>query len=134
MVWTGPGHASGDVPVVVPAPGQVDVPLQINREQPVPDAAPAFYDQARGYPVSVTYARLPLTNVRLALLEADGATPVPGRLFTPETPVAQSAPGNGGSAFFVPDRPLRAGRTLWALFTARRDGRPVRYAWSFRTR
>ena len=134
VVWTGPGRAVGGTPVAVPGPGAKDVPLTVSAENPVPDANPSFYARPRGYPISMTYAPVPFEDVRLALLEGDGATPVAGRLFTPQKPVARSSPTNGGSAYFVPDQPLRSGRTYWALFTARRDGRPIRHAWSFRTR
>lgn len=132
VIWTGPGVADGPAPVLVPAPGDRHVPRRGSPEWPPLDRHPTAYENAVGYPVSVTYAPLPYEGVRLELFLMDDATAVPGYAFTPAQPVSDRFRRNAGSAFFLPSAPLTRGAWHWAVFTASLEGEPVRFAWTFK--
>jgi hypothetical protein len=134
VIWTGMGVSSDrGVPIPVPAPGREDVPLRASGEWPAPEAEPLAYERPRGYPITVTMRPLVLERASLALFAADGATSVPGSLFTPERPIA--GVHGQGSVFFLPAEPLWPKERYWAVFTAEDgEGREVRRVWTFTTR
>jgi len=134
LVWGEvPALAPSATPVVVPAPGAVGVPLRIGGEHPPPDEPLGYYDAPHGYPVSATYGGLGLEQIVLRLYFAGGATPLPGRQWSVEKPIARSHASNEASAFFVPEEPLSRATTYEAELTAVSAGRPLRWVWSFRT-
>lgn len=122
-------------PIVVPAPGQVDVPLVVEPEQPAPESEPDLYSAPRGYPISVTFGARPLRGVDLQLFRIKGKkdVPVPGSLFTPEAPVHSTRPLNAGTAFFLSKKPLPPETRFRAVFHAKEDGQPLSLTWTFTT-
>lgn len=135
VIWGADGGARADgTPLVVPAPGQADVPLRGSGEIPPPDDPPGWYDRPRGFPVSALLAGRALSHVKLQLFEGTSPTPVAGRLWTPEAPIAQVHGGNDGAAFFMADVPLTAKTAYTAELTAEEGDQRRVWAWSFRTR
>jgi hypothetical protein len=125
-----PGNL-GEV-VVVPAPGQRKVPTRIRAERPNVEDDPAFYQRERGYPISVTWGTLRITQSSLQLFDARGKA-VPGRCFTPDKAIHSSRPANGYSAFFVADQPLQSGTNYTVEFRANVRDTPLRWVWTFAT-
>jgi len=119
--------------VLVPAPGQQNVPLLIQSERPPVEAKPDFYATARGYPMSVTFGSLPISAPAMRLWTARGQA-VSGDTFSPEHPIHSSRPVNEQSLFFVADEPLKGGTDYVAEFTAKHDKEDVRLRWTFRTK
>jgi hypothetical protein len=118
--------------VVVPAPGQRNVPSRIKTERPNVEDDPSFYRRARGYPISVTWGSLGVTQSSLQLFDGRGKR-VSGRCFTPEKAVHSTRPSNGSSAFFVTDQPLQSSTDYTVEFTATERGKPIRWRWTFAT-
>lgn len=134
LLWGGwPSALDNDGPVVVPAPGQTGVPTRGAGEWPPPDAPADFYKAPRGYPISVTLQPLDLRMPTLRLFAADGVTAIPGRVWSPDEPIAASHRSNGGSIFLMPLEPLQRGQAYWVVFEAQRAGQPVRHVWTFTT-
>jgi hypothetical protein len=134
-IWGEGGTIRADgTPLVTPAPGQADVPLRGSGEEPPPDDPPDYYGRPHGFPISAMLAGSPFVKARLALYEADGVTPVAGRLWTPEAPISTHIPGNDGAAFFMPESPLAPKSAYVVDLTAEQGGKPVRWVWTFRTR
>jgi hypothetical protein len=131
--------ASRGFPVVIPGPGQSDVPLNCEEEMPKPARDPAFYTKARGFPVSVTWSGLaagPVAKRRIDLLPEGSAKPLTGTLFSAESPYHPDY-RNGfpdDSAIFVPDLPLASGTTYVARFRADGAAGPIDLSWRFRTK
>ncbi len=134
LVWGDtPQVGPSGTPIVVPAPGAVGVPLRIGGEHPAPDQPPGYYAAPHGYPVSATYGGLALQQVALKLYFAGGSTPLPGRQWSVETPIAASHASNESSVFFAAEEPLSRATVYEAELTAVSAGRPLRWVWSFRT-
>jgi hypothetical protein len=134
-IWGSDGGARPDgTPLVVPAPGQVDVATRGAGEVPAPDDPPGWYDRPRGFPITALVGGRALTRARLTLYEGSSATPVPGRLWSPEAPITKTQPGNDGALFFMADVPLSPKTAYTAELTADERGAPVAWAWTFRTR
>jgi cysteine-rich secretory family protein len=119
--------------VVVPAPGTIDLPLTIHCERPTVERDPDFYRVPRGFPVSVTFGKLNMKDIRLSLFEARKKIPLAGELFTPERPIHSTRPSNARSAFFAALVPLGRKTEYWARFEATLDGKSVLLVWSFKT-
>lgn len=119
--------------VVVPGPGSKDVPLSIRRERPTVEQDPSFYDRERGYPVSVTFGFLQITDYKLRLFDERSAE-VLGTVFSPKSPVHSTRPWNAGSCVFVANEPLMSNVVYRVEFTARHDDRLISWHWSFTTR
>ena len=119
--------------VAVPAPGSTGVPLLVGGERPPVERDPAFYDRARGYPISVSFGRAGCTKARIRLFDARGKE-VAGTLFSPDSPIHSTRPENGNSAFFVADAPLSGGTKYEAEFTCDHPHGAVNWRWTFATR
>lgn len=98
--------------VLVPGPGQADVPLTLLPEVPVPEPQRDLYAQPRGYAVSVSFLPGGAPPPRLVLRVADRPAPLPCRLFTPAAPLHPDFAHNYATAFLVPEEPL-APRTTY---------------------
>jgi hypothetical protein len=134
-IWGSDGGARTDgTPLVVPAPGQVDVALRGSGEIPPPDDPPGWYDRPRGFPITALVGGRGLTRARLTLYEGGSSTPVPGRLWSPETPITKAQGGNDGGVFFMADVPLSPKSAYTAELTGEAGGKPVIWVWTFRTR
>jgi hypothetical protein len=118
--------------VVVPAPGQRRVRTTARDERPPVEAIPSFYDTERGYPISVTFGKLPLRATKLRLLDAKGNA-IAGECFTPERPIHSSRPSNGATAFFIARAPLASDAEYTVEFAAEHAGAPLVWRWTFRT-
>ncbi|MBI3847426.1 MAG: hypothetical protein HY292_22570 [Planctomycetes bacterium] len=134
VMWTG-WESTADVggPIVVPGPGERGVPLICTPEIPPVENPADFYSKPRGYPVSVTFAEMPLTQLSLKLFDDRGAASVRGTCFTPALPIHSTRPQNARSAFFVADEPLRRAHAYVAVFTAKEGDRAIRLVWGFTT-
>lgn len=119
--------------VAVPAPGSTGVPLLVGGERPPVERDPAFYDRARGYPISVSFGRAGCTKARIRLFDARGKE-VAGTLFSPDSPIHSTRPENGNSAFFVADDPLAGGAKYEAEFVCEHPDGAVHWRWTFTTR
>ncbi|MCB9889149.1 MAG: hypothetical protein H6836_06185 [Planctomycetes bacterium] len=121
--------------VVIPAPGQRDVPHVCRSERPPVERDPAFYQRTRGYPISVSFGKVPLTKISIDLYKTSRRrdTPVRGTLFSPEAPIHSSRQDNARSAFFVADGPLERKTTYRVRFRAQLEGKPFELAWEFST-
>ena len=123
--------------VLVPAPGQRGVPRLLKRETPPSDTEPTLYDQARGYPISVSTrsGMRSVKDVRIELHAVDRPQAlVAGFLFSPRHPYSSRFPGNKSSVHFVATRPLRSKTTYCVRFTTRRNEIPLEVVWTFTTR
>lgn len=118
--------------VAVPAPGSTGVPLLVGGERPPVERDPAFYDRARGYPISVSFGRTGCAKARIRLFDARGKE-VAGTLFSPDSPIHSTRPENGNSAFFVADAPLAGGEKYEAEFACEHPDGAVLWRWSFTT-
>lgn len=125
--------ASLDRVIVVPAPGATDVSAIIKREVPGVERDPAFYDRDRGYPISVTFGKLPFSGARIRLFDARGVE-LPGVCFSRESPIHSTRPTNADSCFFVADKALESKSRFEVEFTGRHQDRDVTWRWSFSTR
>ena len=133
VVWTSSASRPDTFPILVPAPGQHDVPLRIVEERPSPEGRPGYYRTPRGYPVSVGFLPRGAKNVRLRLRHVADDDAVEGDLFTPESPVHSAFPDNLGTAFFTASHPLRPGSVYEATYTADHREGAVRFTWRFET-
>jgi hypothetical protein len=127
-------------PILVPGPGQTDVPLGCEPEIPVPDRDPQYYATKRGAPVAVSWLRLggkfaELQHLRLELFAEGRGEPLPGTLWSKEN--RYKADFAGGfpeeSAIFCAETTLAPATPYVARFRA--DGRegPVEIVWQFTT-
>lgn len=130
-----PRITTADELLVVPAPGQRDVPHEVNGERPAVEADAQFYQRARGYPISVSYGSLALRGIDIEL-SVDGRRPKPvaGTVFSHEKPIHSTRASNGHTAFFVADQPLDRGTSYRVVFRATLDGEPFVRTWTFETR
>ena len=133
VLWASGKTACNTFPILVPAPGQRDVPLQIVEELPSPEGHSGYYDTSRGYPVSVSFLPGSARNVRLRLRHVADDEAVEGDLFTPESPVHSTFADNFDTAFFTASHPLRPGTVYEATYTADHAGEAVRFTWRFET-
>jgi hypothetical protein len=93
-------------PVLVPAPGQTDVPLTLLPEVPTPDRREDLYARPRGYPVSVSFLPGDAGPARLTLRLVARKDPVASIEFTPTAPVHRAFAHNYATAFLVTEEPL----------------------------
>jgi hypothetical protein len=127
-------------PLLVPGPGQEDVPILCETEQPTPDRDANFYGAPRGYPISVVWSRVwdDLHSARIEVFLAGpggAADPVAGEEFTPERPyTAKGRTIETAAATFVAGKPLERRRTYVVRFRGERTNRPVELSWSFTTK
>jgi len=126
------------MPICFPAAGSRGSATFCAREAPGVKDDPNFYNTQRGLDVSVTYGKLPLSNIKLELfLEAKGGLrSVPGRQFSHERPVnADFDPKNSSTAFFVADQMLKTATWYMAAFRADlADSKvPFELVWWFET-
>ena len=140
-LWGGDLDSSGrDTPVLVPGPGQEDVPLLCEPEQPPPDRDTTFYGVPRGYPVAAVWGGVwddvHSARIELFTVGAGGAIdPVEGEQYVPERPyTGKGRAMETGSATFVASKALEHHRTYVARFRADRAGGPVDLTWSFTTK
>lgn len=121
--------------VMVPGPGQSNVPRRARRDSPTPASVPDFYQRERGWPISVatSYQYGQLTDVSLRLFDAKG-NEVGGY------PITMGDAGFGDPGFqahylFAADAPLAAQSRYRAEFSAKlKDGgRQLHYSWVFET-
>jgi hypothetical protein len=140
-LWGGDLDVSAhDAPVLVPGPGQEDVPVVCEVEQPAPDRDANFYATPHGYPVAVVWGGVwddaRSARIELFLAGPGGAIdPVAGELFAPDKPYSDKGrPIETGAATFVSSKPLDRRRTYVARFRAERAGGPVDLSWSFTTK
>ena len=117
-------------PVLYPAPGQVDVPVDFGLgAREVPNPLPEGVDQA-GYPVTV---QLPervekILGLEFALVEGDRE--LPGYLSTPDRPARKDWPQPGVVAF-IPREKLKRGTSYLVRVRAREPA--LAREWTFRT-
>jgi hypothetical protein len=134
VIWTGrEAHVPDGTALVVPGPGQTDVPIACQREEPAAENPLRFYSKARGYPVSVSFGARKLEQVSINLYADAGKTEVKGYCFSPERPIHSSVPDNACTAFFVAEDPLLRAHPYVAVFTAKEEEREVRLVWGFTT-
>jgi hypothetical protein len=121
--------------VMVPAPGQIDVPRRALRDSPVPASVPKFYASVRGWPVSVScsYTYAELEKVELKLFESDGDE-VEGFPIT-MSDAGFTSQGFSATYLFAAAQMLESKSKYRAEFQARlkKSGRPINYSWSFTT-
>lgn len=120
--------------VIVPAPNQVDVPHFIKGERPNVERDPAFYQRGRGYPISVTYGRLELTDITIELASGKRRKQVVGDLFSHEKPIHRTRPSNSRTAFFVAGQSLSGKTQYYVTFRAKHRGQVVERRWTFKTK
>jgi len=101
-------------------------------KRPTVEDDPSFYRRARGYPISVTWGSLGVTQSSLQLFDGRGKR-VSGRCFTPERAVHSTRLSNGSSAFFLTDQPLQSSTDYTVEFTATERGQPILWRWTFAT-
>jgi hypothetical protein len=127
-------------PMLVPGPGQSDVPVRCEPEIPVPDRDPRYYATPRGTPVAVTWGRLggrwaELTGLSVELFAEGRGDPLPGTLWSKEhrykEDFASGFPEE--SAIFCADAPLAPDTPYVARFRATGKEGPVEMVWQFRT-
>jgi len=134
LLWGGSmSLRSARTPLLVPAPGQTGVPLDVRSESPSPASNPGFYAKSRGYPVAVHFAAAGtrFADVSLTLETAQGAKPVSGTLFKPSQPYHPNY--NANEAVFVADSPLREKTWYLARFRASDDQGEFEVSWWFAT-
>ena len=133
VLRAGKALASKAFPVLVPGPGQRDVPLAIRAETPTPENFKAFYDAPHGYPVSVGF--LPGTDraPRLALRIPAKNQVVDSVVFTPAQPVHSAFAHNYACAFLVALKPLEPGTTYEAECGLGEGSAARTYVWRFTT-
>jgi hypothetical protein len=131
----GPNVSSIDEIIVVPAPGQRGVYPYCKRERPRPDRDPAFYETTRGYPISVSFGSLDITETTIEVFTGKRGRlrPVKGFLFSPEKPISKTRPRNSNTTFFVAAGGLDRKTAYTVRFRAKKDGEPFELAWEFAT-
>jgi hypothetical protein len=121
--------------VMVPGPGQSNVPRRAKRDSPTPASQPDFYQSQRGWPISVATSHQygHLTDVSLRLFDAKG-NEVEG------FPITMGDAGFGASGFqahylFAAAAPLESETHYRAEFRARLKSanRQIVYSWDFET-
>jgi len=134
VLWgSAPNPLSVEEIVAHPAPGQRLEFLTGSPERPHVERAPDYYDRPRGYPVSVSFGRLPFSEVDLRVFVDGEREPLPGELFTPERPIHSTRPSNANTVFFSPKDPLKQSTTYRAEFQVTHEGELVRRVWFFST-
>lgn len=133
VLRAGAALGSKAFPVLVPAPGQKDVPLTLLPEVPTPDRRKNLYDAPRGYPVSVSFLGKDQSGARLTLRVVGKKDPVPSVVFTPAEPIHASFAHNYATAFLVTEEPL-ARDTLYEVECTFGEGAQAqRLVWRFTT-
>lgn len=131
--WTDHPRTGGrSGPLLVPAPGQTNVPARCEPESPPPDRDPNYYGTTRGYPISVSLTSdMALANYRLALFTT-GRRPqeVEGDIFSPSNPYSSKVRRNS-MVFFVAIAPLKRGRYAARFEGDRRGGGTMTLVWTF---
>jgi hypothetical protein len=133
VLRAGPAMGSKAFPVLVPGPGQKDVPLTLLREVPEPDRRKNFYDAPRGYPVSISCLGKDQVATGLTLKIVGKKDLVPSFVFTAAEPVHASFAHNYASAFLVTEEPLARDTTYEAECTVTEGAKSRRLAWRFTT-
>jgi len=101
-------------PVVYPADGNTDVPVDFHSEVPNPLPRVPY----AGHPISlVVPVADPVTGVTATLVDEAG-TAIPFFLSTPEQPATEYSPRNAGIIGVIPQKPLRAGTRYTATIAA----------------
>jgi len=120
-------------PLVVPGPGQRDVPLAVLAESPTPKDDPKFYSRTHGYPVAVHYAGGfgALSEISLTLEPAEGGKRLPGTLFSPEKPYHPNY--NDTEVVFLAGSALRGNTWYLARFRATDLDGQFEVSWWFST-
>lgn len=136
-LWGGTiGTRKREFPILVPAPGQENVPTTCRSENPRPSRDPGFYESPRGYAVAVWHYGLyrNLRNARIDLYRVDGEEqPLGGDLFSAEQPYRPEFSREPMTSF-VADRALARATWYCARFTASDGDRSVDFTWTFRTK
>jgi hypothetical protein len=135
VLWAARALTTDTYPVLVPAPGQRDVPRELLPEVPIPEERPAFYAAPRGYAVSVSFLTSGGEPPKLSLHRAEngkaaeGKT-VEGETWSPRRPVHSTFAHNYRTAYFAPLAPLDA-MTEYVVDWTAGDGSTL--SWRFRT-
>jgi hypothetical protein len=106
VLRAGPAMLSKAFPVLVPAPGQKEVPLTLLPEVPTPDKREDLYARPRGYPISVSFLAKDAGAPRMTLRIVGKRDPVASVVFTPAEPIHRSFAHNYATAFLVTEEPL----------------------------
>jgi hypothetical protein len=118
-------------PIVIPADGARDVPVAYEQERP--DASRDGRSAGEhGMPIQAIFpigARLEDAQI---FVETEGGLRVAGRANLPGQPLVREFPMEHVVGF-VPDNRLRPNTVYIVTVECRRDGRPYRWEWSFRT-
>lgn len=121
--------------VMVPAAGQINVPRRAKRDNPIPASVPNFYQQQRGWPISVasSFKYNELGHAKIELFDAKGKR-VQGFAIT----MADAGFTNQGFQahyLFAAEDALQSNSKYRAEFTARLkvNDRPLQYSWTFET-
>ncbi len=105
-------------PVVYPANGQVDVPVDMVREEPNPIPPPVVF---AGHPITLNFpAYEPLTGASATLVDGAGQ-PVPFFFSSPEQP-ASKYNDQPGIVALIPKEPLKTSTRYTAMITATWNG------------
>lgn len=120
-------------PVFVPAPGQQNVLTHVFHEIPEPEKHPGYYDQPRGFPISVTFLDS-WKDAEIRLLDIKTGRPIQGDFFSPGKPVHSARPRNMRALIFVPDYPLEPKTWYRATLTGKVQGKDRAFHWRFRTK
>ncbi len=136
VLWGGRvDTTSRTLPVLVPAPGQVDVPLALRPEMPLPERDAGYYSVPHGYPISVSFRGLweDVSDSLLVIYEEDDPKKaIPGQLFSAEFPY-RSTNTHPGTTAFCADEPLTKDTWYVAHFTAMSGAAKIDFTWTFRT-
>lgn len=117
-------------PLIYPANGQTDVPLDFTREEPNPIPPPTIF---AGHPITLQFSQTAsYTNARATLVDAAGKA-VPFWLSSPEHP---ASPYNAQARLIglIPQQPLRSATRYTASITVERDGVPKTWTTTFTTK
>lgn len=132
----------GDKPVLWPPPDAKDVPTTWQGgDRPSPLGTAASFEpkvaQRYGYPISVTFAKGPVTDVSASLCRGEGSRrdqPVDIVLRSPEKPAHRLHPHNLQSILIMGQDQLQAGATYLVAVRGKHRGKEFKLEWQFSTR
>ncbi len=133
QIWIPLGRPRrSSLPIFLPAPGQEEVPTLSRKHDLAPDQQPRFYDQPRGFPITVH--RLDgWTDTDLELSLARGGKTVDALFFSPEAPLKASYASNYNAQMLIPTKPLKRRKLYRVTLTGTHRGQPRTFSWTFKT-